>query len=68
MNLRNRLRELREQRGLSQFQLALAAEVSPSTVYAYEHGSRPWRPDTLRRLADALGVTVEELVGREPAP
>jgi hypothetical protein len=32
------------------------------TVYACEHGLRPWQPDTLDLLAGALGVKPEEML------
>lgn len=55
------LRLLREQRYLTQEQLAVAAEVSVSTVYHIEAGrSRP-RTAILRRLARTLGVNPEEI-------
>lgn len=57
-----RLREWRTRRGLSQAELAEAAEVERAAVSKYETGKREAHPATARRLADALGTTVEELV------
>ena len=45
------LRRLREERHLTQEQLAVAAEVSTSTVYHIEAGKVRPRPAILRRLA-----------------
>ena len=59
------LAELREQKGLSQSQLAKASGISVRTIQAYEQGARKLRGasyDNLKKLSDALGVTSEELV------
>jgi transcriptional regulator with XRE-family HTH domain len=50
------LRELRKQSNLTQEQLALAADVSTSTVYHIEAGKVRPRPSIVRRLARALNV------------
>ncbi len=55
-----RLRELREAKGLTQSQLALAAGLSGGSVSNLEQGFRKtpsW--ETLQKLAGALGVGVE---------
>ncbi len=51
------LRRLREERHLTQEQLAAAAEVSTSTVYHIEAGKVRPRPAIVRRLARALDVS-----------
>lgn len=66
MNLGERLRQLRESRGWNQKQLAAAADVHPSIISLMERNSRNGaRPDTLVKLAGALGVTVGHLLGEE---
>jgi len=50
------LRQLREQHHLTQEQLAVAAEVSTSTVYHIEAGKVRPRPAIVRRLARVLAV------------
>jgi transcriptional regulator with XRE-family HTH domain len=50
------LRQLREQQHLTQEQLAVAAEVSTSTVYHIEAGKVRPRPSIVRRLARVLQV------------
>lgn len=59
-----RVRQLRESRGLTQFELALASDTSINTVARADAGLGP-KKDTpgLQRIAAALGVTVEELRG-----
>ena len=59
------LRELRQSRGLSQKELGELARVSSGTVYRLENELRGAYPGTLRKLAVALGVTPEDLVGRK---
>jgi len=56
-----RVKELREEHGWSMRDLAREAGVSLDTVQAMEHGSRPHRPSSVKRVADALGVSVREL-------
>lgn len=58
----NRLKELREAAGLSQEKLARAADISFRTVQHIEKHHGDPRLSTARRLAKALGVTVDELL------
>jgi len=51
-----RVRVLRLVHALTQQQLADRAGVSRYTVLVLEQGSRPPRPDTVRKVARALGV------------
>lgn len=55
------LRQLRVQRHLTQAQLAVAAEVSPSTVYHIEAGKVHPRLSILRRLARVLAIDPGEI-------
>ena len=57
-----RLKELRTLRALSQQELADAAGVERNTISRIERGETGAHGRTLRRLAKALGVGVEELV------
>lgn len=65
-----RLKILREQKGLTQEKLAEAVGVSRSTIGGYEAPSKEREPDfeIVRRLADFFGVTVDYLVGRVDDP
>ncbi len=64
MRLGDRLKVLRHQRGWSQHELARRARVRQATIADLESGiSRETRTDVARRLARALGVTVDYLVG-----
>ena len=59
-----RLRSAREKRGLSQGDLANRASLPPSAISHFETGTRKPSFDNLRRLADALEVTTDYLLGR----
>jgi transcriptional regulator with XRE-family HTH domain len=65
-----RLRELREERGFSQYSLAQESGVGRSTIAALETGERGAHPSTMRALARALRVTVPDLYknGITPPP
>src|SRR5215212_2258108 len=56
------LKRLREERGLSQVKLAARADLNPATVNQIERGMRNASPGTLHKLADALGVSLHELL------
>lgn len=57
----------REHRGLSRADLAAKAGLTPGHIGHLETGRRHGTPDTLRRLATALDVTIDDLVPIEPA-
>jgi transcriptional regulator with XRE-family HTH domain len=59
------LRELRQMRRLNQMQLAEHTGLKPSAISHFENGRRSPSLDNLVRLADALGVTTDRLLGRE---
>jgi transcriptional regulator with XRE-family HTH domain len=68
----DQLKRLRLEKGLSQAKLAALADVDPSTVNQIERGARDASPATLRKLADALEVSIAELLEdadpKAPAP
>lgn len=59
-----RLRQAREMRGLSQAELGEKAALQASAVSHFEAGRRSPSFDNLRKLADALNVQVDFLLGR----
>lgn len=60
--LKNRLKELRKQKGVSQTEMAKAINVSYSQYSRYEaKGSKP-NSDTLKKIADYLNTTVDFLL------
>jgi transcriptional regulator with XRE-family HTH domain len=56
------LKRLRAEKGLSQARLAARAGIDPSTVNQIERGAREASPATLRKLADALDVSLAALL------
>lgn len=60
----SRLKEAREMRGLSQGDLAEKAGLQQTAVSHFETGMRKPSFDNLRRLADALEVSSDYLLGR----
>lgn len=63
-NFRRRLVQARQMRKLSQEGLAKRAGLQASAVSHFETGSRKPSFDNLRRLADALDITTDYLLGR----
>ncbi len=59
-----RLREVRELRGLSQSELAQRAKLRPAAISHFETGARKPSFENLKRLADALEVSTDYLLGR----
>jgi transcriptional regulator with XRE-family HTH domain len=57
-----RLRELRKQKGLSQTHLGQLADLHYTHIGRFERGTSRPSGDTLKRLADALGVTSDYLL------
>jgi transcriptional regulator with XRE-family HTH domain len=57
-----RLKALRQLRALSQQELSERSGVGRATISRIERGETGAQGRTLRRLAEALGVGVEELV------
>ena len=66
---KERLKTAREElRKWSQSDLAKRAKMPPSSIAHFEAGSRKPSFDTLRRLAIALEVTTDYLLGRADSP
>ena len=70
MNMYQRIRDLREDRDLTQAQVGAAIGVSQRTYAYYESGQRMLPPQILCTLADYYGVSVDYLLERtdEPEP
>lgn len=60
-----KLARLREDRVLSQRDLARMAGLAQGTVWRIENGFSEVHPSTIRKLAEALSVEPRELVRRE---
>lgn len=61
----NRLKEIRQNRGLSQFELGKAIDVYPQKISDFECGRRDLRLGEAVKIANALKVSVNELIENE---
>lgn len=64
----HRVAAYRDSANLTQEELAHAAGTSVKTVSRLENGRHEPELSTLRKFADALGVEVQDLQGKPPAP
>src|SRR3954467_9316055 len=62
--LRDNLRAFREMRGLTQGELGTRAGIAAASISHFETGQRVPSLDSLVKLADALEVSVDALLGR----
>ena len=61
--LAENIRRIRKKKGLSQEKLARSADISNNTLVKIEMGmAKEPTITTVRKIADALGVTIDELV------
>ena len=63
MKFNERLKELREKNNLTQEQLAKKSGISSRMIQRYEYGTSRPRLDAADKIAKALGVTTDELLG-----
>jgi transcriptional regulator with XRE-family HTH domain len=68
MEFSEKLKSLRLAKNLSQTELAELTGISERTVYSYEQLGKYPRAGNLIKLADALGVTPNYLLGRSNTP
>ena len=61
MEIGKKIRYLRKEKGIYQYQLAKASNVSELTIIRIENNQVQPNPATLICIADALGVPVKEL-------
>lgn len=57
------LKELRENKQLTQATLAKQLNISPSTVAMYERGERNPDPEMLKKIANYFSVSIDYLLG-----
>lgn len=57
------LKRLRKEKGLSQKEVSKKIGMTPQGYQQYERGVRNPKPATIKRIADALGVTASEIFG-----
>lgn len=58
----NRLKELREQKGISQEDLGLILKLSPSAIGMYERGQREPDLERIKEIAAYFNVTIDFLL------
>lgn len=58
----NRIKEIRMNLKMSQTELAQLADISAPYLYDLENNRRGAKPETLERIAQAMGVTVHDLI------
>ncbi len=69
MGLKDRLKELRSRKGITQEALASALDIPESTVRRYESSDdNTPRRERLEKIADYFGVSVDYLLGRTDNP
>ncbi|MCI0424202.1 MAG: helix-turn-helix domain-containing protein [Acidobacteria bacterium] len=63
-----KLAELRKAAGLSQYELARYVGVPQANIAFWERSEKPPRSEVLPKMAQALGVTVEDLIVGDEKP
>jgi transcriptional regulator with XRE-family HTH domain len=64
----NNLKKYREEKGITQIRLSIEAGVSQETISAYENGKAFPSAETLIKMADFLGVSIDFLLDRTDNP
>lgn len=65
MSFKDKLKELRKQRSITQEDLAKQIGISKSAIGMYESGQREPNFETLEIFADYFNVTMDELLDRD---
>ena len=63
MKFNERLKKLREEKGLTQVQLSELTGISTRMIQKYESGNARPRLDATEKIAKALNVTADQLLG-----
>lgn len=64
----NRIRELRQAKGMKQSDLAQLLAIAPTAVSKYELGQLDISSATIHALCDIFGCTADYLLGRSSVP
>ena len=67
-NFNENLKFAREKRGLSQKEVAENIGVAKSTYSLYESGNREPNVQTIKKIADVLNTSADELLGIDDEP
>jgi len=66
-NLGKNIKLLRKQKGLTQVQLAEMVGCSQTMITTCENNRKKPSVSTLAQLADALGVSIDQVIGKTPS-
>lgn len=66
--MKNNLKALRKARGLTQISLQMQIGIEQALLSKFENGERIPPTDTLIRLADFYGVSMDYIMGRTENP
>ncbi len=66
--LAERLRKLRSEKNVTQWEAAVACDVTENAYQNYENMTRMPRADILARIADYYNTTTDYLLGRTDNP
>ncbi|WAA08580.1 helix-turn-helix domain-containing protein [Fervidibacillus albus] len=64
MNFKNRFKDLREKKGITQKEMAVDLNIPRTSIANYEREGRLPRKERLKEIADYFGVSVDYLIGR----
>ncbi len=64
----NRLKDLREDRDMTQADVGKVIGVASNTIANYENEKRQLTPELIHRFCDLYGVTADYLLGRSNQP
>lgn len=62
--MKNNLRKLRKEKGLSQIAVQMQTGIEQALISKYENGERVPPTETLMQLADFYGVSMDYIMGR----
>lgn len=67
MNVGNAIRKIRKNKGLTMKELGMKIGLSEQGIGNYERGDRKPSIEILKKISNALGVTINELLGVDPS-
>lgn len=68
LRIGNKLKSYRLNKGITQKEFAEMLEMTQQQLGAYENGVRIPRPDTIKKIADKMNISVEEFETTPTAP
>ena len=68
MTLGERIKQLRDEKGITQLKLARLCGVNRNSIYMYERNNVQPRQEVLSRIANALDVSIDYLLGNSDDP